>query len=61
MGIERGTIKIVVSNRVVRSKRLRDLIAKFFIRRAAKLTRSKIIKETKDEYPTISDHDKPVA
>lgn len=57
MGIQRGTIQIVLSHRVVRSRRLKDMMAKFFIRRAAKLTSSKIIKEKRDEYPTIPDHD----
>lgn len=60
MAIERGTIQIVVSDRVVRSRRSRDVLAKFFLKLAARLTRSKLIKEDHSEYPTITDLDQPV-
>lgn len=42
MPIQRGTIKITISARIDRSKKIKDLLAKLFARLAARFASSKI-------------------
>lgn len=47
MAIERGTVEIVISARVGRSRKVKDLLVKIFLSWAAKLAQSKIKWEVK--------------
>lgn len=49
MAIQRGTIQVVVSSRITRSKKPLMLLAKYFLRMSAKLTKSKIKWEARNK------------